>query len=44
MWTSTHGHTSAGRPTKTYIHQLCVDTGFPLEDLSRVMEDKDGCR
>ena len=27
FWTLTHGHTSIGRPTRTYIHRLCADTG-----------------
>ena len=25
---SLHGHTSVGKPSKTYIHQLSVDTGW----------------
>ena len=32
LWTITHGHTSFGQPAKTYIHQLCADTGCCLED------------
>ena len=27
LWTSTHWHIRVSWPTKTYIHQLCVDTG-----------------
>ena len=36
---ATHGHPSVGRPAKTYIHQLCVDTGCSLEDLPGAMDD-----
>ena len=41
LWTTTHGHTSMGHPSKTYILQLYADTDCRLEDLSRVMVDKD---
>ena len=27
LWTPTHGRTKAGRPARTYIQQLCEDTG-----------------
>ena len=33
----THSCTSISWPAKTYIHQLCADTGCSQEDLSRVM-------
>ena len=33
---------SFNRPARTYIHQLCVDTRYSLEDLSRIMNDGDG--
>ena len=29
-------------PAKTYIHKLCVDTGSLLDDLAKVMADRDG--
>ena len=29
----TKGHTNVGRPAKTYIYQLCVDTGHRVGDL-----------
>ena len=35
---------SVGRPARTYLHQLCTDTGYSLEDLSVAMNDKDGWR
>ena len=38
-----HGHTSVGQPTKTYIHQLCADTGYRLENLPRVMANRAKC-
>ena len=30
----------AGRPARTYIQQLCADTGCSLEDLPGVMDDR----
>ena len=44
LWTSTHEHTSVGRPAKTYIHQLCADTACSLENLPEVMGNMDGWR
>ena len=35
QWITPHGDTSIGWPTKTYIHQLSVDTGCCLKDLPR---------
>ena len=40
LWTPTHGHTNVGLPGKTNIHQLCVDTGWHLENLSRAMSSR----
>ena len=34
-------HTTIGRPTTIYIHQLCIDTGCSLVDLPRAMTDRD---
>ena len=34
LWTPTHGIAIAGRPSRTYIQQLCEDTGFSPEDLT----------
>ena len=39
---STHRHISVGRLAKTFIDQLCSDTGFNLEDLPRAMTVRDG--
>ena len=35
LWTPLHGIAKAGRPARTYIQQLCTDTGWSLEDLSK---------
>ncbi len=39
LWTPIHGRAKAGRPARTYIQQLCEDTGCCPEDLSRAMND-----
>ena len=39
LWTPTHGRAKAGRPARTYIQQLCKDTGCCPEDLPRAMND-----
>ena len=31
LWTPTHGRAKAGRPARTYIQQLCVDTDVVLK-------------
>ena len=41
LWIPTYGHTSVSQPAKTYIHQLCVDIGYRIEDLLRAMADGD---
>ena len=35
LWTPSHGRAKAGRPARTYIQQLCADTGCSLEDPTR---------
>ena len=37
LWTPTHGRAKAGRPARTYIQQLCEDTGCCPEDLPEAM-------
>ena len=37
LWIPIHRHTIVGWPTKTYIHQLSVDTGCCQDHLQRVM-------
>ena len=42
LWTLSHGRAKAGRPARTYIQQLCTDTGCSPEDLPEAMEDREG--
>ena len=44
MWTPSHGRAKVGRPARTYIQQLCVDTGCSPEDLLGAMNDRKGWR
>ena len=44
LWTPTHGRAKAGRPARTYIQQLCEDTGCCPEDLPSVMNDREEWR
>ena len=41
LWTPTHGRAKAGRPARTYIQQLCEDTGCCPEDLPEAMNDRE---
>ena len=41
LWTPTYGRAKAGRPARTYIQQLCEDTGCSLEDLPDAMNDRE---
>ena len=43
-WTPSHGRAKAGRPARTYIQQLCEDTGCCPEDLARAMNDREEWR
>ena len=38
------GRAKAGRPDRTYIQQLCADTGCIPEDLPKAMDDREGWR
>ena len=40
LWTPAYGQAKAGRPARTYIQQLCEDTGCNPEDLPKVMNDR----
>ena len=42
QWTPTHGRAKVGRPARTYIQQLCEDTGCSPEDLPKAMNDREG--
>ena len=44
LWIPTHGRAKAGRPARTYIQQLCEDTGCCPEELPRAMNDREEWR
>ena len=44
LWTPAYGQSKAGRPARTYIQQLCDDTGCNPEDLPEAMNDKETWR
>ena len=44
LWAPSHGRAKAARPVRTYIQQLCTDTGCIPEDLPEAMNDREGCR
>ena len=44
QWTPTYGRAKAGRPARTYIQQLCEDTGCNPEDLPEAMGDREKCQ
>ena len=39
LCTLTHGTADVGRPANIYIHQICADTGFRLENLVKLIAD-----
>ena len=41
LWNPSHGRTKAGQPARTYIQQLCADTGCILEELLGAKDDSD---
>ena len=44
LWTPSHGRAKAGRPARTYIQQLCADTGCNPENLPEAMDDRERWR
>ena len=44
LWFPTYGQAKAGWPARTYIQQLCEDTGCNPEDLPEVMNDREKWR
>ena len=44
LWTPTYSLAKAGRPARTYIQQLCEDTGCSPEDLPEAMNDREKWR
>ena len=41
LWVPGHGRTRPGRPKRTYIEQLCADSGCSTEDLPGAMSDRE---
>ena len=44
LWTPAYGQSKAGRPARTFIQQLCDDTGCNPEDLPKAMYDRETWR
>ena len=44
LWTPAYGQAKAGRPARTYIQQLCEDTGRNPEDLPKAKNDREKWR
>ena len=44
LWTPAYSQSKAGRPARTYIQQLCDDTGCNPEDLAKAMNDRETWR
>ena len=42
LWTPSHGRAKEAQPVRTYIQQVCANTGYSLEDLPGAMDDRDG--
>ena len=44
LWTPAYGQSKEGRPARTFIQQLCDDTGCNPEDLPEAMNDRETWR
>ena len=44
LWDPAYGQAKAGRPARTYIQQLCEDTGCSPEDLPEAINDREKWR
>ena len=44
LWTPTYKRAKAGRPPRTYIQQLCEDTGCSPEDMTEAMNNREKWR
>ena len=42
QWTPSHDRAKAGQPARTYVQELCADTGCSPEDLLEAMDDREG--
>ena len=40
LWTPSHGRAKVGRPARTYVQQLCAETGYSLEDRLGTMNER----
>ena len=41
-WTPSHGRAKVGQPARNNKQRLCADTGYSLEDLPEVIDDREG--
>ena len=41
LWIASHGRAKIERPARTYLQQLCSDTGCSREDMQRALDDMD---
>ena len=41
QWTPSHRRVGVGWPARTYLQQLCLDTGYSLEDLPHTMDNRE---
>ena len=41
LWTPAYDQSKAGRPARTFIQQLCDDTGCNPDDLPKAMNDRE---
>ena len=44
LWTLIYGRAKTGQPARTYIQQICEDTGCSPEDLPEAMNDREKWR
>ena len=44
LWTPSHGRAKAGLPARTYVLQLCEDTGCSPEDLPEAINEREQWR
>ena len=44
LWTPSYGQAKPGRPVRTYIQQLCEDTGYSPENLPEEMNNRERWR
>ena len=44
LWTPAYGRAKSGRPARTYIQQLCEDTGCSPEDRPEAMNEREKWR